>query len=58
MTTTHRADAAEATVPGLPRGGSGESFAVLDPATGRPLARLPLATAVDVDAAVTAARQA
>ena len=50
-TTTHRADPAEAGVPGLPRGGSGESFAVLDPATDRPLARFPLATAVDVDAA-------
>ena len=57
-TTTHRADPAEAGVPGLPRGGSGESFAVLDPATGRPLVRFPLATAVDVDAAVTTARQA
>ena len=41
-----------------PRDGSGESFAVLDPATGRPLTRFRLATAADVDAAVTAARQA
>ena len=45
-TTTHRIDAAEAAVPGLPRGGSGESFAVLNPATGLPLIRFSLATGV------------
>ncbi|SDR97403.1 betaine-aldehyde dehydrogenase [Friedmanniella luteola] len=39
-------------VAGVPRGGSGEDFAVLDPATGRTLVRYPLATAADVDAAV------
>ena len=54
MTTNQLAHPPEAsTVPGVPRGGSGESFAVLDPATGRPLAEFPLATAVDVDAAVS-----
>lgn len=39
-------------VAGVPTGGSGEEFAVLDPATGRALVRYPLATAADVDAAV------
>lgn len=34
------------------------SFETVDPATGRPLAEVPDATAVDLDAAVTAARRA
>ncbi len=45
-------------VAGLPHGGSGEQFEVLDPATGQVLTRYPLATAVDVDAAITRAQRA
>jgi hypothetical protein len=42
MTTTELGRAAEAaTVPGVPPGGSGESFTVLDPATGRPPGPVP-----------------
>ncbi|MEO5831909.1 MAG: aminobutyraldehyde dehydrogenase [Nakamurella sp.] len=38
--------------------GSGESFAVLDPATGRPITEFALAGAAEVDTAVAAARRA
>ena len=45
-------------VDGVPAGGSGELFDVLDPATGKVLTQYELATAVDVDAAVARARTA
>jgi betaine-aldehyde dehydrogenase len=45
-------------VTGVPTGGSGELFEVLDPATGRPVAEYPLHTAADVDTAVGAAAEA
>jgi betaine-aldehyde dehydrogenase len=46
------------TVRGVPAGGSGEEFPVLDPATGRALTHYRLATAADVDTAVADARRA
>jgi betaine-aldehyde dehydrogenase len=45
-------------VPGIPSGGSGERFDVLDPSTGQVIAGYPLHTAEDVDAAVTRAAEA
>jgi betaine-aldehyde dehydrogenase len=45
-------------VPGLPQGGSGEGFDVLDPATGGPLATYRLHTAADVGTAVGRAADA
>ncbi|MTD15545.1 aldehyde dehydrogenase family protein [Nakamurella sp. YIM 132087] len=49
-----------ATVPvtGLPVGGSGERFEILDPTTGGVVADYPLATAADVDAAVARSKAA
>ena len=43
---------------GIPTGGSGEEFHILDPSTGRAIASYPLATAADVDVAVGRARAA
>ena len=45
-------------VAGLPVGGSGGQFDILDPATGRAIAEYPLATTADVDQAVARARRA
>jgi betaine-aldehyde dehydrogenase len=55
MTTT---ELTSGQVSSVPHGGSGAEFAVLDPATGRPLTSYALATAADVDAAAAAARRA
>ena len=46
------------TMAGLPVGGSGDTFRVLDPSTGNAIAEYPLATAGDVDGSVSAAKQA
>ncbi len=45
-------------ISGVPSDGSGESFDVLDPATGKAIASYGLATAADVDSAVLTARKA
>jgi acyl-CoA reductase-like NAD-dependent aldehyde dehydrogenase len=56
MTTTWRPTSG--TVIGVPHDGTGGDFAVPDPATGQVLTRYRLATAADLDTAVTEARRA
>ena len=56
--TTSALRQAQGTVSGVPSDGSGESFDILDPATGKAIASYGLATAADVDSAVLSARKA